>query len=115
LCDEACCSGETHLGKAQVIGMPVIGGHIDVRAVLDLLADAGLTRVFVEGGGVTVSRFLAAGCLDRLQITVAPLILGSGRPSITLPEIDAIGAALTPVVRRFSLGRDILFECCFDG
>ncbi len=50
----------------------------------------GLSRVFIEGGGVTVSRFLAAGCLHRLQITIAPLIIGSGRPSITLPEIERV-------------------------
>ena len=54
-------------------------GSLCPRAVLDRLAGRGLRRVFVEGGGVTVSRFLAAGCLHRLQITVAPLIIGSGR------------------------------------
>ena len=85
------------------------------RAVLDRLAERGLARVFVEGGGVTVSRFLAAGCLHRLQITIAPLILGSGRPSITLPEIEQPSAGLRPVVRRHDLGADVLFECLLDG
>ena len=58
-----------------------------------------------------VSRFLQAGCLDRLQVTVAPLILGSGRPSFTLPEIDTIDGGLRPRSRHFVLGSDILFDC----
>ena len=78
------------------------------------LAERGLRRVFIEGGGVTVSRFLAAGTLHRLQITIAPLILGSGRPSISLPEIERLSAGLRPPVRRFDLGQDVLFECRLD-
>ena len=85
------------------------------RAVLECLAARGLRRVFIEGGGVTVSRFLAAGCLHRLQITVAPLIIGSGRPSITLPEIEQLGACLRPEVRRHMLGPDVLFDCRLDA
>ena len=49
----------------------------------------GLRRIFVEGGGITVSRFLAAGALDRLHVTIAPLLLGSGIPAFTLPEAAA--------------------------
>ena len=46
----------------------------------------GLRRIFVEGGGITVSRFLAAGALDRLHVTIAPLLIGSGIPAFTLPR-----------------------------
>ena len=91
------------------------GGPSGPRAVLDRLAARGLRRVFVEGGGITVSRFLAAGCLSRLQIAIAPLIIGSGRPSITLPEISRLSAGLRPPTRWLSLGRDLLVECRFDG
>ena len=38
----------------------------------------GCSRVFVEGGGVTVSSFLQAGLLDRLHIAIAPLLIGEG-------------------------------------
>jgi diaminohydroxyphosphoribosylaminopyrimidine deaminase/5-amino-6-(5-phosphoribosylamino)uracil reductase len=104
-----------HLGNAEVIGLPRLGPGLDPAEILALLAGRGLRFVFIEGGGVTVSRFLQAGCLDRLQVTVAPLILGSGRPSFTLPEVDTIAGGLRPRSRHFVLGSDILFDCDLRG
>jgi riboflavin-specific deaminase-like protein len=82
----------------------------DLAALLDALKGRGLRRVLVEGGGVTVSRFLQAGLLDRLHLTVAPLLIGSGRPSLTLDAIAALDQALRPACRRFILGEDVLFD-----
>jgi diaminohydroxyphosphoribosylaminopyrimidine deaminase / 5-amino-6-(5-phosphoribosylamino)uracil reductase len=115
VCDQRRVPGTPWVGRAELLALPARNGRLPPGMVLDALAERGLKRVFVEGGGVTVSRFLAAGCLHRLQITVAPLIIGSGRPSITLPEIQRISAGLRPEVRRFELGPDVLFECRFDG
>ena len=116
LCDATLASPGERLGAAEVVGVPLDSdGCLCPRAVLECLSARGLRRVFVEGGGVTISRFLGARCLDRLQITIAPLILGSGRPGIVLPEIDQVGAGLRPQMRRFELGADVLFECRFDG
>lgn len=81
--------------------------------VLSVLRDFGLLRVFVEGGGQTVSRFLKAGLLDRLHVIVAPMIIGSGRPAFELPEIDALDDALRPDARFVSLGSDMLFDLAF--
>lgn len=80
------------------------------RTILDVLARRGLRRVLVEGGGLTVSRFLQAGCLQRLQVTVAPLLIGSGRAALTLPEIDTLDDALRPSCRLLTLGTDVLFD-----
>jgi riboflavin-specific deaminase-like protein len=115
LCADELVGRRQRLGQAEVIGIPAEAGRLGPAAVLDLLARRGLRRVFIEGGGITVSRFLAAGCLHRLQITIAPLIIGSGRPSISLPRIGRLSEGLRPTVRKFDLGRDILFECAFDG
>jgi diaminohydroxyphosphoribosylaminopyrimidine deaminase / 5-amino-6-(5-phosphoribosylamino)uracil reductase len=111
LCAEDLARPGERIGDAEVIGLPRLGPGLDPAKILTLLAERGLRFVFIEGGGVTVSRFLQAGCLDRLQVTVAPLILGSGRPSFTLPEIDTIDGGLRPRSRHFVLGSDILFDC----
>lgn len=104
---ELCAEGQRH-GRAEVVG---VEAGCAPGAVLEALRRRGLPRVFIEGGGVTVSRFLAAGCLDRLQIAVSPMIMGQGKPGIELGET----LRLRPVVRRFELMQDVLFECCFDG
>jgi diaminohydroxyphosphoribosylaminopyrimidine deaminase/5-amino-6-(5-phosphoribosylamino)uracil reductase len=108
LCREELCRGRERHGQAEVVG---VAGGCTPAAVLDVLRRRQLPRVFIEGGGVTVSRFLAARCLDRLQLAVSPLIMGQGKPGIDLGET----LRLRPHVRRFELAHDVLFECCFDG
>jgi diaminohydroxyphosphoribosylaminopyrimidine deaminase / 5-amino-6-(5-phosphoribosylamino)uracil reductase len=107
------CANTTRLGHAEILRLPRANGIIAPADIRTALAARGLHWLFVEGGGMTISHFLDAGCLDRLQLTVAPMILGSGRPSLTLPEIAAPGLARRPKVRRASLGEDTLFECIF--
>jgi riboflavin-specific deaminase-like protein len=86
------------------------GSGFAPAAVLSLLAARGAHRILVEGGGITVSRFLAAGALDRLHVVVAPLLIGSGRAGLTLPPIDHLDQALRPAHRRESLGEDVLYD-----
>ncbi|MGI9494203.1 MAG: RibD family protein [Geminicoccaceae bacterium] len=119
LCDAREVGTDRHHGQAEIVGIERQNGEsrdgrLASQAILSELERRHLERIFVEGGGVTVSRFLDEGCLDRLQIAVAPVIIGSGRPSISLPEIDDVNAGLRPKVRTYSLGQDVLFECCFD-
>jgi diaminohydroxyphosphoribosylaminopyrimidine deaminase/5-amino-6-(5-phosphoribosylamino)uracil reductase len=101
----------TRLGEAEIIPVPRQGDTLSCAAIIAALAERGLYWLFIEGGGVTVSRFLAQGALDRLQVTISPVIIGSGRPGIVLPEIDDMSQALRPSVRRFDLGQDLMIEC----
>ncbi|HWX48609.1 MAG TPA: dihydrofolate reductase family protein, partial [Roseomonas sp.] len=85
-------------------------GGLDLCALLPMLAARGLKRIFVEGGGLTISRFLASGCLDRLHVTVAPVLLGSGIPAFTLPEAARIADGLRFDWQVRQLGQDVLFD-----
>jgi riboflavin-specific deaminase-like protein len=98
-------------GKAEVIRVPVAGGELALDLLLERLRERGLTSVFVEGGGATVSRFLEAGLLDRLHVAIAPLVLGSGRAGLTLPARERISECLRPAHRVFTMGGDVLFDC----
>ncbi|MDX2191823.1 MAG: dihydrofolate reductase family protein [Gemmatimonadales bacterium] len=51
----------------------------DPGAVLARLAERGLCHAYLDGG-VTIQRFLAAGCVDTLILTRVPVLLGAGRP-----------------------------------
>jgi len=102
------------LGQAEIVPLQRDeDGGLAPRDIRAAMAARGLDFLFIEGGGVTVSRFLVAGALDRLQLTVAPIILGSGRPSLSLPEIAAPHQGMRPRLRRFPLGEDVLYECIF--
>lgn len=98
------------IGLADVLRMPAETGRFDLDRTLDALAARGLRVVFVEGGGLTVSAFLGARRLDRLQVSVTPLLIGSGRPGITLAPISAIGDGLRPPFTRHDMGEDVLWD-----
>ncbi len=101
-------------GEAEVLEMPCGAGGLDLPALLHALAARGATRIFVEGGGVTVSRFLLAGLLDRLHVTVAPIILGSGRPAFALPEVPRIVDGLRLPWTVHCIDPDILVDMAVD-
>jgi riboflavin biosynthesis pyrimidine reductase len=106
------------LGTASVL--PVPRGPedrpegLDIAAILTLLRERGLRRIFVEGGGVTVSRFLAAGALDRLHVTVAPLVMGGGVPAFPLPPVERLEEGRRFVWTAHRIGPDILFDIPLD-
>ena len=89
-------------------GQPCIAPH----RLVDALADRGLRRILVEGGAQTLSGFLDHGCIDLLHVLVAPMILGSGKPGLSLRPIDRLDDALRPLtqVHLFDDG-DVLFTC----
>jgi len=87
------------------------GDSLDLAALTRRLAAEGLTAIFVEGGGDTVSRFLEADLLDRLQLAVAPLVIGRGRPGLRLPAQASLANCLRADGRVFRMGRDILYDC----
>jgi len=86
-------------------------GRLSLSALLEALSQRGLVTLFVEGGGVTVSAFLQAEMLDILQLTVAPIIIGSGRPSIRLPTVTDLEHICRPQVTTYPMGDDMLFHC----
>jgi diaminohydroxyphosphoribosylaminopyrimidine deaminase/5-amino-6-(5-phosphoribosylamino)uracil reductase len=95
----------------EILALPMADRHIAPPTILAALAEHGLRRVLIEGGADTVSRFLGAGCLDRLHVVVAPTILGAGRPSFILPPIERADQALRMVVHAHQLDDEILFDC----
>jgi diaminohydroxyphosphoribosylaminopyrimidine deaminase / 5-amino-6-(5-phosphoribosylamino)uracil reductase len=95
----------------EILTLPAPGKCIAPSAILAALAGQGMRRILIEGGADTVSRFLAAGCLDRLHVMVAPIILGAGRASFMLPPIERADQALRMVIRTHKLDDEVLFDC----
>jgi riboflavin-specific deaminase-like protein len=97
-------------GGALVLPVPRGPTGLDIPAILALLRRRGLRRIFVEGGGVTVSRFLAAGALDRLHVTVAPLVMGGGVPAFPLPPVERLEEGRRFAWSAHQIGSDVLLD-----
>jgi diaminohydroxyphosphoribosylaminopyrimidine deaminase/5-amino-6-(5-phosphoribosylamino)uracil reductase len=101
------------VGAAQVLAVPQLlreDGTPAVAAAIAALFERGLRLLFVEGGGVTVSHFLAQGTLDRLHLAVAPLIIGDGRPGLRLPGAARLADCPRPPFKVFPMGSDQLWD-----
>jgi diaminohydroxyphosphoribosylaminopyrimidine deaminase/5-amino-6-(5-phosphoribosylamino)uracil reductase len=80
-------------------------GKPDLRAVLGVLAQRGITRLLVEGGPTVISQFLEARLADRLEIFTAPVTLGeAARGEIT--RLSARAKSMRIATRM--LGPDLL-------
>lgn len=49
------------------------------EVLVERLSAEGARRLYVDGG-ITIQRFLAAGLIDDITITLIPVLLGQGRP-----------------------------------
>lgn len=112
----ACAAGSAAAAAARERGEDTLevaadNGALNLKDLLRQLHALGYSRIFVEGGGVTVSSFLNAGLLDRLHIAVAPLLIGDGRPAIRLPPQMRLQDCLRLQPRIYRAGSDILFDC----
>ncbi len=109
-----CCAADaperTYPSGVDVLRLQQTQDHFNLRALLDALRSRGLSRIFIEGGGQTVSRALEEGVLDRLQVAVAPVLIGGGIKGIHFGGPRAFSAALRPCCTRFSMGADVLFD-----
>lgn len=97
-------------GLAESLRLPAGAAGLAPADILAALRARGLKRIFVEGGGVTVSRFLAAGALDRLHVTVAPVVMGAGVPGFVLPTATSVATARRFRWHSHTMGADILFD-----
>ena len=76
--------------QAIALHLPAVEARIAPAAVLGALAERGISRLLIEGGGVTVGRFLEGRLLDHLQLAVSPVIIGAGRPALPVRPADRL-------------------------
>jgi riboflavin-specific deaminase-like protein len=95
-----------HVERVQ---LPRTAAGLDLVALLDALRARGLSRIFIEGGAVTIAHFLRAKLLHRLQLAVAPVNLGPG-PKLPDHQLSPHTLLTLGRTRRFDLGRDTLYE-----
>ena len=95
----------------EVVRTAAAGRWIDPAAIRAAVAARGILRVLVEGGGVTIAGFLDAGHLQRLQVAIAPIIIGAGPSGLHTAPITRLADALRPETRVYGLDSDVVFDC----
>lgn len=91
---------KTWLGLgANLIPCAVSGGQLDPVSVVQGLGEAGLTRVFCEGGGALAAALLSADLVDELVGMTAGVAIGAEG----LPALGALGLARLSEAPRFTL------------
>ncbi|CAG0936163.1 2,5-diamino-6-(ribosylamino)-4(3H)-pyrimidinone 5'-phosphate reductase [Thermoflexales bacterium] len=65
--------------------------YLDLSALLNVLAAQGIRSLMVEGGARVITSFLRARLVDRLIITIAPVLVGGAHGVIDLLGTDESG------------------------
>ena len=87
-------------------------GRVSLPAVLELLHQAGVNRLMVEGGAAVITSFLSERLVDYFVLTIAPMLVG-GYSAIENLLVEEDGA-LTPCFPRLidmtatQLGSDLI-------
>ena len=96
----------------ELVRLPLVDGAIPPRDIIATLYEMGLRRILIEGGARTISAFIDAGCVDRLHLLMAPVIIGSGKAGLDLRPVESLAQALRPKTDVYPLGGgEVLFDC----
>jgi len=89
-----------HLG-ATLLPLPGAAAGVDLARGLQVLGEAGLTRLLVEGGGQIAAALLRANLVDRIAWFHAPSVMGGDG----WPGVQAFGVEKLAMMPRFNLLR----------
>ena len=68
--------------RGKVIQVAKKDGHVDLREAISALGSMGVQSILVEAGQQLASALLREGLVDKLELFIAPKLLGSGYRSI---------------------------------
>ena len=117
-CIATCVTQEGRLAPyrdlgVQILPVPQEGGHVDLKALMELLGKMGVDSVLLEGGATLHWAAVQAGIVDKVQAYIAPKILGGQGAKAPVggqgfPHPDQALQLNTPVLTQ--LGPDFLLE-----
>lgn len=96
---EAACAAWAKQGARLIETRTGPGGQIDAVAAMTALGEAGLTRIFCEGGGSLAASLLSADLVDELAVFGGGLVLGAEG----VPSVGAMGVAALAEAPKFRL------------
>jgi riboflavin biosynthesis pyrimidine reductase len=86
-------------------------GGVDLAAALAKLRQAGVRSLMAEGGAGVITSLLAARLVDRLVVSVSPVIIGAGIEAVRDLGIGRITDGLALSNRStYLIGEDVLLS-----
>jgi riboflavin-specific deaminase-like protein len=111
--------GRRHALERRGAGVRVVAdsaGGVDLVAALDVLHQAGLRSVLVEGGARVITSFLCANAADRLVVSIAPTLIGAGTEAIGELGVARIADGVRLTNRSWhTVGDDLLIAADVSG
>ena len=68
--------------RGHILQVAKVDGHADLRQALKVLGEKGISSILVEGGQQLSSALIRQGLVDKLELFIAPKILGAGTRSL---------------------------------
>ncbi len=97
----------------EVAILPQQNGQVDLKSLLALLGQRGITSILVEGGGTLLGSIFTLGLADKVIAFIAPIIIG-GREAVTPIAGEGVAAVSEALrlkrVRMERFGDDIMIS-----
>jgi diaminohydroxyphosphoribosylaminopyrimidine deaminase/5-amino-6-(5-phosphoribosylamino)uracil reductase len=86
-------------------------GEVDLKHLLSILGERGISSVLVEGGAGVITSLLRRNLVDKMVIAVAPKIMGKGIEAVGELNIREVSQTLKLSLRKiYRMGEDLVIE-----
>ena len=110
-------ANEKKLARLREAGIEVLltredeSGEVDLRHLLRLLGERGISSVLVEGGARVITSLLRHHLADKVILAIAPKIIGKGIEAVGELNIKEVSQALKLSFRKiYRVGEDLVIE-----
>ena len=108
---------EKKLARLREMGIEVMvikedeAGEVDLRHLLSVLGERGISSVLVEGGAGVITSLLRQNLADKVIIAIAPKIMGKGIEAVGELNISEVSQVLKLSFRKiYRRGEDLVIE-----
>ena len=111
------CADEKKLSSLREMGIEVLvikedeTGEVDLRHLLSILGERGISSVLVEGGAGVITSLLRRNLVDKVVIAIAPKMMGKGIETVGELNIREVSQALKLSFKKiYRMGEDLIIE-----
>lgn len=97
----------------EILTVPVKDGRTDLKALMGALGERGIDSILLEGGATLNFSALQAGIVDKLQVYIAPKLIGgeTAKTPVGGEGIEKLSQAFSVIeLKASTVGEDILLE-----